>query len=167
MTAIPLRRDFDAAALRTIAKKTDLYLRRHLPQARQGRGARPARLQHLRDESTSCRDRQERRPGRACGSRRRPRRLAHNGQAGHTAKHHPRAFAGEVPRTQSGGECLAVLARQLAVEPRLQVLRRYRRPLLRRMEQAYMRRVKGAVFRATFFGAPIDGVCIHGMSPIA
>jgi len=41
-------------------------------QARQGRGARPARLQHLRDESTSCRDRQERRPERACGSRRRP-----------------------------------------------------------------------------------------------
>jgi len=40
------------------------------PSARQGRGARPARLQTFRDESTSCRDRpKNRRPERACGSR--------------------------------------------------------------------------------------------------
>src|SRR5262249_24161664 len=42
----------------------------------------------------------------------------------------------EVPRAQPGRERLAVHARQLALQPHLQILRRYRRPLLCGMEQA-------------------------------
>jgi len=104
------------------AHRLDLYLRRHLPQARQGRGARPARLQHLRDESTSCRDRQERRPERACGSRRRPGWLACDRKTRYPGQHLHCPFASEVPRTQPSGERLAVLARQLAIEPHLQII---------------------------------------------
>src|SRR5262249_43843148 len=42
----------------------------------------------------------------------------------------------EVPRAQPGRERLAVHARQLALQPHLQILRRSRRPLLCGMEQA-------------------------------
>jgi len=54
---------------------------------------------------------------------------------------------------------LAVHARQMALRPGLQILRRHPRPLPLRLEQAYMRRVKGEqvkgeqLVRATF-GAP-------------
>src|SRR5262249_31804862 len=41
-----------------------------------------------------------------------------------------------VPRAQPGRERLAVHARQLALQPHLQILRRSRRPLLCGMEQA-------------------------------
>src|SRR5690606_27862232 len=44
------------------------------------------------------------------------------------------AAAAEVSRTQPGRERLAVHARQLAFEPHLQILRRYRRSLLLRLE---------------------------------
>src|SRR5262249_9000401 len=44
--------------------------------------------------------------------------------------------AAKMPRAQSGRKCLAVHARQLALEPSLQILRRSRRPLLQRLEQA-------------------------------
>src|ERR1700745_4007120 len=44
--------------------------------------------------------------------------------------------ATEVPRAQPGRERLAVHARQLALQPHLQILRRSRRPLLCGMEQA-------------------------------
>src|SRR5665811_612384 len=40
------------------------------------------------------------------------------------------------PRTQSGRKYLAIYARQLALEPRLQILRRYRRSLLLCLEYA-------------------------------
>ncbi len=90
------------------AHRLDLYLRRHLPQARQRRGARPSRLQHLRDESTACGDRQERRPERACSSRRRPGRLAYDRKTHHPGQYYHRPLAREVPRTQPGGERLAV-----------------------------------------------------------
>src|ERR1700747_738425 len=46
------------------------------------------------------------------------------------------SVAAEVPRAQPGRERLAVHARQLALQPHLQILRRSRRPLLCGMEQA-------------------------------
>ena len=52
-------------------------------------------------------------------------------------KHHADPVAVEIARTQPGRECLAIHARQLAVEQDLQVLRRHRRPLLLRLEQAH------------------------------
>src|SRR6516165_10627256 len=51
-------------------------------------------------------------------------------------KHHHHCAAAKMPRAQSGRKCLAVHARQLALEPSLQILRRSRRPLLQRLEQA-------------------------------
>lgn len=48
----------------------------------------------------------------------------------------PELNPAEMPRAQSRRERVAVHARQLAVEPHLRVLRRHRRPLLPRLEQA-------------------------------
>ena len=45
------------------------------------------------------------------------------------------SFAGEMSGAQSAGKRLAVPARQLALKPNLQILRRCRRPLLRGLEQ--------------------------------
>lgn len=52
------------------------------------------------------------------------------------AEHHPPAAATPFARTEPGREHLALHARQLALEPRLQGLRRHRRPLLRRLERS-------------------------------
>src|SRR5262249_9837171 len=51
-------------------------------------------------------------------------------------QYHHHSAAAEVPRAQPGRERLAVRARQLALQPHLQILRRSRRPLLCGMEQA-------------------------------
>ena len=51
-------------------------------------------------------------------------------------QHHHRPAAREVPRAEPAGERLAVHARQLALQPRVPLLRRHRRSLLRRLEQA-------------------------------
>src|SRR5262249_9331748 len=51
-------------------------------------------------------------------------------------KHHHHCAAAKMPRAQSGRKYLAVHARQLALEPSLQILRRSRRQLLQRLEQA-------------------------------
>src|ERR1700730_5264005 len=51
-------------------------------------------------------------------------------EAFHPRQHHALAVAAEIARAQSGREHLAIHARQLALEPRLQILRRHPRPLL-------------------------------------
>jgi hypothetical protein len=51
--------------------------------------------------------------------------------------------AAEITRAEPSRKYVAVHARQLALEPRLQILRRHPRPLLLRLEEAYMRRVRG------------------------
>src|SRR5205807_10378899 len=51
-------------------------------------------------------------------------------------QYHHHSAAAEMPRAQPGRERLAVHARQLALQPHLQILRRSRRPLLCGMEQA-------------------------------
>src|SRR5437899_2869242 len=50
---------------------------------------------------------------------------------------------------------LAVHARQLALKPRLQILRRSRRPLLRRLEQARRSALAHHVHRTAPMGAPV------------
>src|SRR3954471_13218325 len=55
---------------------------------------------------------------------------------GRPAKHHPRGAAVQVPGAEPGREHLAVHARELALEPHLQVLQRPPRPLLCSLEQA-------------------------------
>src|SRR5437870_13004317 len=67
---------------------------------------------------------------RAMGYRKLSARPRHHAQASASS------CAAEVPRAQPGRERLAVHARQLALQPHLQILRRSRRPLLCGMEQA-------------------------------
>src|SRR5271169_1927121 len=55
---------------------------------------------------------------------------------GRSNQYHHHSPAAEMPRTQSGREPLAIYARKLALKPRLQILRRYRRSLLLRLEYA-------------------------------
>ena len=61
-------------------------------------------------------------------------RMAHLRTPGGAIQHHHRAVARQMSRAEPGRERLAVHARQLALKPRVPVLRRYRRPLLLRLE---------------------------------
>src|SRR5262249_22276071 len=95
-----------------------------------------AGLQHRGDELAPRRDRRNRRarcprhpPGRSS-------RLALVHPPPRAGQYHHHSAAAEVPRAQPGRERLAVHARQLALQPHLQILRRSRRPLLCGMEQA-------------------------------
>src|SRR5262244_1304379 len=56
-------------------------------------------------------------------------------KAGRAKQHHHRAVAGKVPRAEPAGECLAVHARQLALQPRVRERPRPCRSLLPRPEQ--------------------------------
>ena len=118
------------------AHRLDLHLRRHLPERGQGRGPGPARLQHRGDEPAPGRDRHRGRARSPCRPPPRPGRMASLGRLVVPANITLRAAAAQMPRAQPGRERLAVHARQLALEPRLQILRRSPRPLLRRLEQA-------------------------------
>src|SRR5262245_36409894 len=60
-----------------------------------------------------------------------------------------------MPRAQPGRKRLAVHARQLALEPRLQILRRSRRPLLQRLEQARRSALAHHVHRTAPMGARV------------
>ena len=51
-------------------------------------------------------------------------RLALDAQAGDPRQHHRPGAAATIARVEPGGECLAIHARQLVVEPDLQILRR-------------------------------------------
>src|ERR1700728_261944 len=112
-----------------------LYLRRDLPQARKGCSPHHAQMQHGGDELAPGRNRRSDRAGRTRGASRRSGRLASVGPARHAAQHHLDPVAGEMSGAQSAGKRLAVPARQLALKPNLQILRRRRRPLLRGLEQ--------------------------------
>src|SRR5262249_35237747 len=113
-----------------------LHLRCSLPEGGQGCSPDHAGLQHRGDELAPRRDRRNRRarcprhpPGRSS-------RLALVHPPPRPGQYHHHSAAAEVPRAQPGRERLAVHARQLALQPHLQILRRSRRPLLCGMEQA-------------------------------
>src|SRR5277367_1463806 len=57
-----------------------------------------------------------------------------------------------MPGAEPAGKRLAVHARQLALEPNLQILRRYRRPLLRRLEQAHRSALADHIHRTARMG---------------
>ena len=89
----------------------------------------PAMQEHLLEISADSR------AGRPRGSRPRPGRLASRRRARRAREHHAPAPAIALARAEPRRERLAVHARQLALEPGLQGLRRHRRPLLRRLER--------------------------------
>src|SRR5580693_1720404 len=57
-----------------------------------------------------------------------------------------------MPRAELAGKRMAIHARKLALEPDLQILRRHRRPLLRRLEQAHRSALADHVARTTRLG---------------
>ena len=75
--------------------------------------------------------------------------------AGRSQQHHPAAAAAQMPRAQPGRERLAVHARQLAVEPRLQILRRYPRSLLLRLEPPHRSAMAHNVARPPNMGSSV------------
>src|SRR5580700_8255079 len=92
-------------------------------------------MQHGGHEPASGRNRHPDRAGRTRGASRRSGRLASVGPARHAAQYHLDPVAGEMSAAQSARKRPAVPARQLALKPNLQILRRRRRPLLRGLEQ--------------------------------
>ena len=79
--------------------------------------------------------------------------MAYHGQARDPAQHHAFALAAKVSRAEPRGEYLAVHTRQLAVQPGFQIIRRYRRPVLRGLEQPHRSAVENHVHRATQMGS--------------
>ena len=161
--AIPLRGDFYAAKLRGLAQRSrdGAQNRRLLTLAaiydghRRSDAARFAGvgLQIVRDwvlrfnaeGPEGLKDRkaagpprklsEEQRAALAAICRHRPGRLAYLLDAPSPPQHHPAAAPAPSAGTQSGRERLAVLARQLALEPHLPRLRRHPRSLLPSLEQ--------------------------------
>src|ERR1700732_889438 len=76
-------------------------------------------------------------------------------EAFHPRQHHALAVAAEIARAQSGREHLAIHARQLALEPHLQIPRRHPRPLLLRLEQAHRHALENHVHRDQRLGLPV------------
>src|SRR4029077_12472260 len=113
-----------------------LHLRCSLPEGGQGCSPDHAGLQQRGDELAPRRDRRNRRARCPRHPPGRPSRLALVHAPPRAGQYHHHSAAAEVPRAQPGRERLAVHARQLALQPHLQILRRSRRPLLCGMEQA-------------------------------
>lgn len=123
------------------AHKVGLHLRRNLPEARQGGGAGHALVRHPRNDPASGRNRPAGRSRRA----RHPHhhgsdRLAHVQQSRRARKHHHLAQPRRKP--------LALHARQLALKPHLQILRRHCRSLLRCLAKARKPALAHHVYRA-------------------
>src|SRR5262249_16691455 len=68
-------------------------------------------------------------------------------------QHLTRAAAAARTRTQRPGKHLAVHASELVVKPDFQILRRYRRPLLLRLEHTHRPTLEDYVHRATRLGS--------------
>ena len=92
-------------------------------------------------------------PRRPCGADRRSGRLALDAQAGDPRQHHRPGAAATIARVEPGGECLAIHARQLVVEPDLQILRRHRRAVLPSLEQPHRPTMEDHVPRHAQMGA--------------
>ena len=65
------------------------------------------------------------------------------------------ALPPKCPELNPGRKHLAVYARQLALKPHLQILRRYRRPLLRCLEQAHRPPLENHVHRTAPMGTSV------------
>ena len=95
----------------------------------QGRRPRPAPVQYRSHGPAPCRDITHGRARRARRADARSGGMAYLRQAGYPRQHHPAAAAPQMPRTQPSRKRLAVHAPELAVEPRLRLLRTDRRTL--------------------------------------
>src|SRR5215467_8520687 len=87
---------------------------------------------------------------------------------GGSEQHLTRAAAATRTRTQRPGKHLAVHASELVVKPDFQILRRYRRPLLLRLEHTHRPTLEDYVHRATRLGSSRSlnlriGIMGHGI----
>src|SRR5271165_5641187 len=137
------------------AHRLDLHLRRNLPERRQGGRPDPAQMQHRGDAAASGRNRKGHRARTSRRPHPRQSRMAYVAKARCARKPHAPAAAGQMSRTQPGRERVGVHARQLALKPRLPQLRRHRRSLLRRLEQAQKSTWARHVHRTARLGARV------------
>ena len=135
------------------AHRMGLYLRRDLSREGEGCRAGHALVRHRRHGGAPHRDQCRRRSRRPCGADRRSGRLALDAQAGDPRQHHRPGAAATIARVEPGGECLAIHARQLVVEPDLQILRRHRRAVLPSLEQPHRPTMEDHVPRHAQMGA--------------
>src|SRR4051794_29952094 len=111
-----------------------LHLRSDLPATGQGRSLGAAPMRYAGHEPASGGSRTSRGSRSPWGHADGPGRMAPRQGPRRAGQSHAGAAAGPSARVEPGREHLAVLARQLVVEPRVRLLRRHRRPLLRRLE---------------------------------
>src|SRR5215510_3576654 len=84
---------------------------------------------------------------------------------GGSEQHLTRAAAAARTRTQRSGKHLAVHASELVVKPDFQILRRYRRPLLLRLEHTHRPTLEDHVHRATRLGSSRSLNLRFGITP--
>src|SRR5262249_28813563 len=84
---------------------------------------------------------------------------------GGSEQHLTRAAAATRTRTQRPGKHLAVHASELVVKSAFQILRRYRRPLLLRLEHTHRPTLEDYVHRATRLGSSRSLNLRIGISP--
>src|SRR5437899_12452472 len=85
---------------------------------------------------------------------------------GGSEQHLTRAAAAARTRTQRPGKHLAVHASELVVKPDFQILRRYRQPLLLRLEHTHRPTLEDYVHRATRLGSSRSLNLRIGITPV-
>src|SRR5215216_3185562 len=116
------------------ADEFGLHLRGDLPPGGQGRGLGPAPMRHAGHEPAPGGSRAGRGSRSPWGHADGPGRMAPRQGPRRARQPHAGAAAGPSARIEPGREHLAVSARELVVEPRVRLLPRHRRSLLRRLE---------------------------------
>src|SRR4051795_5231406 len=116
------------------ADEFGLHLRSDLPATGQGRSLGAAPMRYAGHEPASGGSRTSRGSRSPWGHADGPGRMASRQGPRRAGQPHAGAAAGPSARIEPGRDHLAVLARQLVVEPRVRLLRRHRRPLLLRVE---------------------------------
>src|SRR5208337_970678 len=132
-----------------------LYFRSHLSCRRKRCRACPALLQQRGYGPASRGNLACGRAGSTCARSSRSGRMACLEEAAGSRQHHAHPIAAKVTRVEPGRKYLAVHARQLALEPGLQILRRHPRSLLFRLEQAYRDALENYVYRNSRMGLSV------------
>ena len=141
------------------AHQLGLHLRRDLPERGQGRRPRHALLRHRGDDRAPRRELRTTSPPAPTPSLLLDQAGWRMSRAWSSRTTSPSSRSRRIARTEPGRERLAVHARQLALEPRLPILRRHRRSLLRRVEPPRRPAMEHHLHRPTRLGpwVPISG----------
>src|SRR3954463_11107759 len=140
------------------ADEFGLHLRSDLPPGGQGRSLGHAQVRHAGHEPASSGSRTSRGSRSPWGHADGPGRMAPRQGPRRARQPHAGAAASPSARIEPGREHLAVSARQLVVEPRVRLLPRHRRSLLRRLEPPHRQALDRHVHRP-----PGLGQCIQCM----